>query len=169
MRLTTRGRYAVTAMLDLALSGQGGPVTLADISKRQHISRLYLEQLFAQLRHHGLVEGVHGPGGGYCLAKLPQEISVADIIRAVNESIDATRCHGKLDCNDGERCMTHDLWAALNMEINRYLTSVSLSRLAASQQERSPMVQALKMVPRPSASQATQGRASASCGKSSNA
>jgi Rrf2 family iron-sulfur cluster assembly transcriptional regulator len=134
MRLTTRGRYAVTAMLDLALSGHNGPVSVPDVCNRQHMSLPYLEQLFARLRQQGLVESVHGPGGGYRLAKSPHEISVADIVRAVDEPIDATRCHGRLNCHDGQRCMTHDLWAGLNMEMYRYLASVSLLRLVASQQ-----------------------------------
>jgi len=145
MRLTTKGRYAVTAMLDLTLTGHGRPVTAADIGRRQKIPLAYLEQLFNKLRHYRLVESVHGPGGGYCLARMPDEISVADIIQAVDEPVDATRCHGKLNCHDGERCITHDLWAELNLEINRYLASVSLSRLAASQRERSGTVRALVM------------------------
>ena len=148
MRLTTRGRYAVTAMLDLALSGQMGPVTVAAISARQKISPLYLEQLFARLRHHRLVESVRGPGGGYCLSRLPDDISVADIIRAVNEPIDATRCHGKLNCHDGQRCMTHALWDELNGVIDGYLASVSLARLVARQEVRNGNVQPLKLAPR---------------------
>lgn len=145
MRLTTKGRYAVTAMLDLALRSHDGPVSAADISRRQKISLSYLEQLFARLRHQHLVKSVHGPGGGYCLARVADEISVADIIQAVDEPVDATQCHGKLNCHDGERCMTHDLWADLNLQITHYLASVSLSRLAASQRERSLTVQPLKM------------------------
>ena len=148
MRLTTRGRYAVTAMLDLALSGRKGPVTVAAISARQKISSLYLEQLFARLRHQRLVESVRGPGGGYCLSRLPDDISVADIIRAVNEPIDATRCHGKLNCHDGQRCMTHALWDELNGVIDGYLASVSLARLVARQEVRNVNVQPLKLAPR---------------------
>ena len=140
MRLTTRGRYAVTAMLDLALSGRTSPVAVADISARQKISPLYLEQLLSRLRHHRLVESVRGPGGGYCLSRLPDEISVADIIRAVNEPIDATRCHGKLNCQDGTRCMTHELWDELNGVIEDYLTSVNLARLVARQEVRNQEV-----------------------------
>jgi Rrf2 family iron-sulfur cluster assembly transcriptional regulator len=156
MRLTTKGRYAVTAMLDLALRSQDGPVSAADISRRQKISLPYLEQLFARLRHQHLVKSVHGPGGGYCLARVADEISVADIIQAVDEPVDATQCRGKLNCHDGERCMTHDLWADLNLQITDYLTSVSLSRLAARQLERSRPVQPLKMARRshPAANQA---------------
>ena len=148
MRLTTRGRYAVTAMLDLALSGRKGPVSVAAISARQKISPLYLEQLFARLRHQRLVESVRGPGGGYCLSRLPDDISVADIIRAVNEPIDATRCHGELNCHDGQRCMTHALWEELNGVIDGYLASVSLARLVARQQVRNANVQPLKSPPR---------------------
>ena len=149
MRLTTKGRYAVTAMLDLALRSQDGPVSAADISRRQKISLSYLEQLFARLRHQHLLKSVHGPGGGYCLARVADEISVADIIQAVDEPVDATQCHGKLNCHDGERCMTHDLWADLNLQITHYLASVSLSRLAARQRERSGTVQPLKMARSP--------------------
>jgi Rrf2 family transcriptional regulator, iron-sulfur cluster assembly transcription factor len=156
MRLTTKGRYAVTAMLDLALRSHNGPVTAADISKQQKIPLSYLVQLFCKLRQHHLVESVHGPGGGYSLARMADEISMADIIQAVDEPVDATQCHGKLNCHDGERCMTHDLWADLNLEINHYLASVSLSRLAASQLDRSRTVQPLKMARRchPAANQA---------------
>jgi Rrf2 family transcriptional regulator, iron-sulfur cluster assembly transcription factor len=149
MRLTTKGRYAVTAMLDLALSSQNGPLTAGDISKRQKIPLSYLEQLFGKLRHHRLVVSVHGPGGGYCLARVPDDISVADIIQAVDEPVDATQCHGKLNCHDGERCMTHDLWADLNLQITQYLASVNLSRLAARQRQQNLKVQPLKMARRP--------------------
>ncbi len=134
MRLTTKGRFAVTAMLDLALRDGGGPVTLAGISDRQKISLSYLEQLFGKLRRHGLVDSVRGPGGGYTLAKSTAGVSVADIIRAVDEPIDASQCGGNENCLDGERCMTHDLWTALNKHIYDYLESVKLSDLVASQQ-----------------------------------
>jgi Rrf2 family transcriptional regulator, iron-sulfur cluster assembly transcription factor len=110
MRLTTKGRFAVTAMLDLALRGGKNPVTLAGISERQDISLSYLEQLFSRLRRHELVESVRGPGGGYYLARPLDDVSVADIIRAVDEPIDATQCGGKENCHDEHRCMTHDLW-----------------------------------------------------------
>lgn len=132
MRLTTKGRYAVTAMLDIALHGNEGPVTATDISKRHRISQSYLEHLFAKLRHVHLVESMHGPGGGYILARDLNDISVADILQAVDESIEATQCLGKLNCHDGERCMTHELWANLNAEITRYLASVRLSQLVAN-------------------------------------
>ncbi len=134
MRLTTKGRFAVTAMLDLALNDRGGPVTLSGISKRQSISLSYLEQLFGKLRRHALVESVRGPGGGYCLARGPEDLSVADIIRAVDEPLDATQCGGKENCNEGEtRCMTHELWARLNAKMYEYLSSVKLSDLVAEQ------------------------------------
>lgn len=149
MRLTTKGRYAVTAMLEVALGSGEAPLSAAEIAKRQNISLPYLEQLFARLRQHRLVESVHGPGGGYRLAKAAQEISVADIIQAVNEPIDATRCHGKLNCHDGERCTTHDLWAELNIEIARYLASVTLYRLAARQRERKPAIRPLRHLAQP--------------------
>lgn len=133
MRLTTKGRFAVTAMLDLALQESGAPVTLSAISERQKISLSYLEQLFGKLRRHALVESVRGPGGGYYLAKKSDEVSVADIILAVDEPIDAARCGGHENCDGDEHCMTHDLWANLNLNIYEYLESVSLSQLVNSQ------------------------------------
>jgi Rrf2 family iron-sulfur cluster assembly transcriptional regulator len=136
MRLTTKGRFAVTAMLDLALRGGKNPVTLAGISERQDISLSYLEQLFSRLRRHELVESVRGPGGGYYLAKALDDVSVADIIRAVDEPIDATQCGGKENCHDEHRCMTHDLWTSLNKKIYEYLDSVTLAELVAKQQEK---------------------------------
>ena len=135
MRLTTKGRYAVTAMLDIALHGTQCAVSASDISKRQQISRSYLERLLGRLHQSRLVDSTHGPGGGYQLAKGLEFISVADIIRAVDETVDATQCHGRLDCQDGERCMTHDLWANLNVEIHRYLSSVTLAELIARHRE----------------------------------
>ena len=132
MRLTTKGRFAVTAMVDLALRQTGGPVTLSAISERQHISLSYLEQLFGKLRRHKLVSSVRGPGGGYNLALPTNEMSVADIILAVDEPLDATQCGGKENCVDGEkRCMTHDLWATLNEKMQDYLSSVTLGDLIA--------------------------------------
>lgn len=133
MRLTTKGRFAVTAMIDLAMRHGEGPVTLAGISDRQKISLSYLEQLFGKLRRHALVESVRGPGGGYCLAKDLEDISVADIIQAVDEPIDATKCGGMGNCHDDQPCMTHDLWTNLNVKIFDYLQSVSLAHLVASQ------------------------------------
>ncbi|MEZ0232929.1 MAG: Fe-S cluster assembly transcriptional regulator IscR [Methylophilaceae bacterium] len=135
MRLTTKGRFAVTAMLDLALNEAGKPVTLADISDRQAISLSYLEQLFSRLRRGGLVKSVRGPGGGYRIAKKHTEISVSEIISAVDELIDATQCGGRENCHDGHACMTHDLWSSLNVRILEYLSGVSLSDLVASQIE----------------------------------
>lgn len=136
MRLTTKGRFAVTAMLDLAMRQTRGPVTLASISERQHISLSYLEQLFGKLRRHELVSSVRGPGGGYCLAKAPRSITVADIIAAVDEALDATQCGGKENCNDDKRCMTHDLWATLNVKMHEYLSAVSLADLIEHQNGR---------------------------------
>ena len=126
MRLTTKGRYAVTAMLDLALHAERGPISLADISKRQDISLSYLEQLFSRLRQAGLVSSVRGPGGGYRLARPSAEICVAQIIDAVNESVDATSCGGNSDCSAGEQCLTHYLWTDLSHQIHNFLDGISL-------------------------------------------
>jgi len=133
MRLTTKGRFAVTAMIDLGLRHQRGPVTLAGISERQKISLSYLEQLFGRLRRQGIVDSVRGPGGGYCLAKPMGEITVAAIIRAVDEPIDATQCGGLGNCHDDEPCMTHELWTGLTAHIYNYLESVDLAQLVAGQ------------------------------------
>jgi len=133
MRLTTKGRFAVTAMIDLALHHGSGPVTLAEISGRQRISLSYLEQLFGKLRRHQLVESVRGPGGGYRLARDMGQVTVTDIILAVDEPIDATQCGGKENCHDDQKCLTHDLWAALNERIFDYLGAVSLRQLVDSQ------------------------------------
>ena len=133
MRLPTKGRFAVTAMIDLALRSGEGPVTLAGISERQKISLSYLEQLFGKLRRCSLVDSVRGPGGGYCLARPGTQITVADIVRAVDETLDATQCGGKENCKDEERCMTHELWTTLNTKMYDYLTSVTLSDLVDSQ------------------------------------
>ena len=135
MRLTTKGRFAVTAMIDVAMHGNGGPVTLAAVSDRQRISLSYLEQLFGKLRRSGLVESVRGPGGGYHLARAAAQLSVAQIIVAVDEPIDATQCGGRENCHDDRRCMTHDLWAGLNDHIFSYLSGVSLAQLVAQQQQ----------------------------------
>ena len=132
MRLTTKGRFAVTAMLDLAMSEADKPVTLAGISERQNISLSYLEQLFSRLRRCGLVKSVRGPGGGYRIAKLLTEISISEIISAVDELIDATQCGGQENCHDESRCMTHDLWSSLNVKILEYLSGISLADLVAS-------------------------------------
>lgn len=146
MKLTTKGRFAVTAMLDIAFNemtfleskhqnqsnGKTKPVTLADISERQKISLSYLEQLFSRLRRQGLVASVRGPGGGYRLAKNMAHISIAEIISAVDEQIDATQCGGHENCHDGEPCMTHDLWTNLNEKILEYLAGISLNDLVNS-------------------------------------
>lgn len=129
MRLTTKGRYAVTAMLDLALHARKGPVSLADISERQGISLSYLEQLFAKLRRGQLVSSVRGPGGGYQLARGMQDIQVVQVIDAVNESVDATRCHGQGDCHSGDTCLTHHLWCDLSQQIHDFLSGISLADL----------------------------------------
>lgn len=136
MRLTTKGRFAVTAMIDIAMRDRHGPVTLAAISQRQKISLSYLEQLFGKLRRHKLVESTRGPGGGYTLARASQEISVADIVFAVDEPLDATQCRGKENCADDQRCMTHDLWADLNRNMIDFLDSVSLRDLVEKQRAR---------------------------------
>ena len=129
MRLTTKGRYAVTAMLDLAFHSQKKPVTLTEIATRQTISLSYLEQLFSRLRKAGMVKGVRGPGGGYKLSRAATEINIADIITAVDEPIDSTKCEGKGDCQDGQSCLTHDLWMGLSEQIRNYLKGISLGEL----------------------------------------
>lgn len=129
MRLTTKGRFAVTAMVDLAIRGGQEPVTLASISERQKISLSYLEQLFGKLRKHNIVESVRGPGGGYYLARSSATISIADIISAVDEPVDATKCGGKGDCHDEQQCITHDLWMGLNKALHKYLAAVTLQQL----------------------------------------
>jgi Rrf2 family transcriptional regulator, iron-sulfur cluster assembly transcription factor len=136
MRLTTKGRFAVTAMLDLALHDGKGPVTLAGISKRQKISLSYLEQLFGKLRRRTLVDSVRGPGGGYTLSRPVAQVSVAEIIRAVDEPLDATQCGGRENCQEEQRCMTHELWSTLNEKMFEYLNSVKLSDLVVKQRER---------------------------------
>jgi Rrf2 family iron-sulfur cluster assembly transcriptional regulator len=151
MRLTTKGRFAVTAMVDLSMRQTRGPVTLAAISDRQHISLSYLEQLFGKLRRAKLVNSVRGPGGGYNLARPTAEITVADIITAVDEPIDATQCGGKENCNDDRRCVTHDLWATLNEKMNDYLGSVSLADVVSHQQGK--QVQVIKHFRRPDSAQ----------------
>ena len=133
MRLTTKGRFAVTAMLDLALHGDEGPVSLAGISERQKISLSYLEQLFGKLRRRKIVESVRGPGGGYNLARDAARVTVADIIRAVEEPLDSTQCGGRENCQENQRCMTHDLWEELNTTVYGFLESVNLSQLVERQ------------------------------------
>src|SRR3954462_10788522 len=136
MRLTTKGRFAVTAMLDLAMHGQDGPVTLAGISERQKISLSYLEQLFGKLRRRELVESVRGPGGGYHLARDAARVSVADIVRAVEEPLDSTQCGGRENCHDNHRCMTHELWEELNSTVYGFLAGVTLSQLVEKQRSK---------------------------------
>ena len=131
MRLTTKGRFAVTAMIDVAMHGEHGPVTLSAVSERQKISLSYLEQLFAQLRRSGLVLSVRGPGGGYRLQRPGAEISVASIIDAVNESYEATACQGKGGCQQGEICLTHTLWNDLSEQIHSFLNGITLGELVA--------------------------------------
>jgi Rrf2 family iron-sulfur cluster assembly transcriptional regulator len=137
MRLTTKGRFAVTAMIDLAMRGGKAPVTLAAISERQKISLSYLEQLFGKLRRNRIVESVRGPGGGYFLARPGNQISIAEIVVAVDEPLDATRCGGKGDCHgENHPCLTHDLWMGLNEKIYSYLEEISLQQLVDSNNNR---------------------------------
>ena len=129
MRLTTKGRYAVTAMLDLALHAKDRPITLADISQRQGISLSYLEQLFSKLRKQGLVASARGPGGGYRLSREADQINIAQVITAVDEKVSVTRCEGRGDCQDGEACLTHGLWFALSDQILDFLNGITLGQL----------------------------------------
>jgi len=129
MRLTTKGRYAVTAMVDLAIYAKAGPVCLADISKRQEISLSYLEQLFSKLRRKGLVKSIRGPGGGYQLGLSEHDMSIAVIIDAVDETIDATNCRGEGNCHDGQMCLTHNLWANLSRQIHAFLNDITVGML----------------------------------------
>lgn len=129
MKLTTKGRYAVTAMLDLALHFGNGPITLSDIAQRQGISLSYLEQLFSRLRKKSLVSSVRGPGGGYSLGRDAAEIFVGEVITAVDENVDTTRCHGAHNCQNNGRCLTHDLWTDLSNQIYNYLNRISLQDL----------------------------------------
>ena len=129
MKLTTRGRYAVTAMLDLALHADQGPVSLADISERQEISLSYLEQLFARLRRHKLVQSTRGPGGGYSMSKPLSDVAVVHIVKAVDESVDATQCGGQKNCHQHGRCLTHDLWEGLSKQVEEFLGGISLQDL----------------------------------------
>jgi len=133
MRLTTKGRYAVTAMLDLAIHYDDGPITLADISQRQGISLSYLEQLFAKLRRQNLVDSTRGPGGGYRLSRSPLDIPVADVILAVDEKVETTRCGGLSNCQDDQQCLTHELWSELSEQIYHFLCGISLGNLVERQ------------------------------------
>ncbi|HCI53032.1 MAG TPA: DNA-binding protein [Gallionella sp.] len=145
MRLTTKGRFAVTAMVDLAMNGGRGPVTLASISERQKISLSYLEQLFGKLRRSNLVESVRGPGGGYYLAKTATKIKIAEIVVAVDEPLDATYCAEKGDCRDGQPCLTHNLWMGLNERIYSYLDSINLQQLVEGQSKTGSGVTAISI------------------------
>src|SRR4051812_32746785 len=144
MRLTTKGRFAVTAMIDLAMNDSEGPVTLAEISERQKISLSYLEQLFGKLRRRSLVDSVRGPGGGYRLARDTAGISVAEIILAVDEPIDATKCGGRENCRDEQKCLPHDLWAQLNDHIFSYLEAVTLRQLVDDQRAKDSGVNTMR-------------------------
>jgi Rrf2 family iron-sulfur cluster assembly transcriptional regulator len=149
MRLTTKGRFAVTAMIDLALRQNNGPVTLAAISQRQQISLSYLEQLFGKLRRQSLVESTRGPGGGYTLGRKADEISVADIILSVDEPIDATHCAGKENClGESGRCMTHELWTSLNQRMIDFLSSVNLQKLVDDQLAKGVQIESKPMIKR---------------------
>ena len=149
MRLTTKGRFAVTAMIDLALRQANGPVTLAAISQRQQIYLSYLEQLFGKLRRNDLVESTRGPGGGYTLSRAAEKISIADIILSVDEPLDATQCGGKENCHgENSRCMTHDLWSALNQHMVDFLASVNLQKLVDEQVAKGMQVEAKPMLRR---------------------
>ena len=167
MRLTTKGRFAVTAMIDLALRGEGGPVALASVSERQKISLSYLEQLFGKLRRYKLVDSVRGPGGGYCIARPLAMVTVADIIRAVDEQLDATQCGGRENCHDEHRCMTHDLWSTLNSKMYEYLSSVTLADLVEREKHKrsgktlGEMAGKLHVVAPPKASSARGGKSAA--------
>jgi len=145
MRLTTKGRFAVTAMVDLAINGGKGPVTLSSISDRQKISLSYLEQLFGKLRRNNLVESVRGPGGGYYLARIATKINIAEIVVAVDEPLDATNCGEKGTCHDGQPCLTHDFWMGLNERIYAYLDSVNLQQLVEGQSKVSTGITAIHM------------------------
>lgn len=157
MRLTTKGRYAVTAMLDLALNAREAPVSLADISERQGISLSYLEQLFAKLRRNGLVSSVRGPGGGYQLAHAATDIQIVQVIDAVDESVDATRCKGKGNCQDGETCLTHYLWCELSEQIHDFLSGITLGSLVQRAEVRNIAQRQQQRIP--CADGATGGRA----------
>ena len=138
MKLTSKGRYAVTAILDIAIHADNGPVSLSDISERQHISLSYLEQLFAKLRRNNLVKSVRGPGGGYKLGNTPEDISIGMIIAAVNENIDTTKCLGKGNCQNGQECLTHTLWDKLSQRIADFLNEITLAELVSQHKQNKP-------------------------------
>ncbi|MCU0734372.1 MAG: Fe-S cluster assembly transcription factor [Methylotetracoccus sp.] len=165
MRLTTKGRYAVTAMLDVAYHSEKRPVSLTDIAKRQNISLSYLEQLFSRLRRAGMVEGVRGPGGGYQLSRDAKLINIADIITAVDEPLDSTRCGGQGNCQNDQPCLTHDLWMGLSEQIRLYLSTINLHdllqrknvRRVAQRQDRRVKITAVITAPREEAGAETGG------------
>ena len=136
MRLTAKGRYAVTAMLDLAVHQGEGPISLADISERQGISLSYLEQLFAKLRRNELVKSVRGPGGGYQLSREAGTIYVAEIVDSVDERVDSTRCAGRANCHHGRECLTHELWTDLSEQIHQFLNNIDLASIIAKREAR---------------------------------
>jgi len=136
MRLTTKGRYAVTAMLDLSLNYGEGSITLADISERQGISLSYLEQLFSRLRKQGLVSSTRGPGGGYRLSRPAEEITVLDVISSVDEKVDSTACKGKANCHDHEQCLSHELWQSLSEQIQSYLSNITLGQVVFNHKQK---------------------------------
>ena len=146
MRLTTKGRFAVTALLDVALTDERAPVSLSAVADRQEISLSYLEQLFGKLRRAGLVNSVRGPGGGYTLSRPMSEINVAEIIIAVDEPLDARQCEGKEDCKGGEKCMTHHLWMDLNRKMFHFLSSVTLADLVKEQNQRMELREGAKKI-----------------------
>ena len=127
MKLTTKGRYAIIAMVDLAINGIDEPAPLKEISIRQKISLSYLEQLFSKLRISGLVKSIRGPGGGYMLNKNPSNLNLLDIITAVDEKIDQTQCGGAMNCINDKPCLTHFIWTDLNNKINDYMREITLS------------------------------------------
>ncbi|MDR2837489.1 MAG: Rrf2 family transcriptional regulator [Azonexus sp.] len=162
MRLTTKGRFAVTAMMDIALRDAEGPVSLAGVSERQKISLSYLEQLFGKLRRFNLVDSVRGPGGGYSIAQPLSAVSIADIIHAVDERLDATQCGGRGDCQGEHHCMTHDLWSTLNSKMFEYLASVTLEELVEQQRKKLDNQPALVTVgDKPSRRRITRAKAAA--------
>lgn len=154
MRLTTKGRFAVTAMVDLAMRSGSDPITLSSISERQKISLSYLEQLFGKLRKHGIVESVRGPGGGYYLGRPSVKISIADIIVAVDEPLDATKCGGTANCHDERQCVTHDLWMGLNETIYTHLAAVSLKQVVDGQKKSDTGITPVTLSKRPAQSAA---------------
>ena len=129
MRLTTKSRYAVTAMLDIAYYDRGNPISLPEIAERQGISLSYLEQLFSRLKKSGLVESIKGPGGGYKLSKNANDIVISEVIKAVDESVETTACNGKANCHNNQQCLSHNLWEDLGAEINNFLSYVTLQQV----------------------------------------